>query len=115
MYTNNNTQKATKNTYTNLPNTPHLYLCTVKYVPDMEEDNAKALFRQQVPKSFLTLQQKCLDYAEQCQDWVEPAVGGAVHQLCNGAGPHNGEGLHNGAGRDCEEVLVPVMNEEEFR
>ena len=69
----------------------------------MDEDNPKALFRQQVPKSFLTLQQKCLEYAEHCADWAEPVIGGEDHQL------------HNGVGRGCEEVLVPVLNEEEFR
>ena len=34
---------------------------------------------------------------------MEPVIGGEDHQL------------HNGVGRGCEEVLVPVLNEEEFR
>ena len=72
----------------------------MKYDPHMEEDDAKALFRQQVPKSFLTLQKKCLEYVEHCQDWVEPSMEGAWQQ---------------GEGPGCHDGLMPVMNEEEFR
>lgn len=72
---------------------------TVKYVPNMQEDDAKALFQQQVPKCFVTLQEECEKYAKQCQNWVEL---GNQH-------------LHNGGEYVDEEGLVPVMNEEEFR
>lgn len=75
----------------------------MKYVPDMEEDDAKALFRQHVPKSFLTLQLKCHEYVQRCQDWVEAPTEGVEQWLQNGADPADNEGL------------IPVMNEEEFR
>ena len=83
-----------------------IYSLAVKYAPDMKEDDTKALFRQQVPKSFLTLQEECREYVRHCPDWAEPAVENGVRQrLPNGVGP----------GCDHEEGLVPVMNEEEFR
>ena len=72
----------------------------MKYDPTKEEDDAKALFRQQVPKSFLTLQNKCLAYVEHCQDLVEPTTEGAWQE---------------GEGPGCHDGLMPVMNEEEFR
>ena len=78
-------------------------MCTVKYDPGMNESDPKALFQQQVPKSFQTLQKRCREYVEGCQKWVEPAGDGAEPQPQNGMGPACGEG------RD------PVMSEEEFR
>lgn len=71
----------------------------MKYVPDMQENDAKALFQQQVPKSFVTLQEKCDMYAKQCKSWVE---------LGN-------QQLQNGGEHVDDEGSVPVMNEEEFR
>ena len=70
------------------------------YKPELKADDPRALFQQQVPKSFLTLQQKCHEFVEQCQEWVEPYVEGAG-LIQNGV-------VH-------EEGLEPVMNEEEFR
>ena len=76
----------------------------------MEEDSPKALFKQQVPKSFLALQKKCVEYAKQCRDWMEPADE-QPHPCA--VGSPNRTTLQNGTERD--ERRDPVMNEEEFR
>ena len=89
----------------------------MKYDPNMKEDNHRALFMQQVPKSFLTLQQMCLDHAEQCRDLAEPTDNHQPHpQNGEGGGSDNGTALANGTGQMGRvEKKDPVMNGEEFR
>ena len=65
----------------------------------MQENDPKALFQQQVPKSFVTLQEKCDEYAKKCKGWAELGK----------------QQLHNGGEHVDDEGSVPVMNEEEFR
>ena len=49
----------------------HIHTHTVEHKPDMKEDDPKALFSQQIPKSFLDLQQDIrkllVDYNERNQ------------------------------------------------
>ena len=87
-------------------------LPTVTYDAGMEEDSPRALFKQQVPKSFLTLQQRCLEYAERCRDWAEPTET-QPHPHNGGEGLQNGTALPNGTER--EERKDPVMSAEDFR
>ena len=82
----------------------------MKYDPAMAEDSHKALLMQQVPKSFLTLQQMCLEHAQNCREGAEPMENQPHPQ--NGKGvAENGTALPNGTGNMCKDV----MNEEEFR
>lgn len=88
----------------------------MKYDADMKEDSHRALFMQQVPKSFLRLQEECLEYAEKCRDWTDPVDNQQPHPHNGRGGSVNGTALPNGTGQtETQERKDPVMNEEEFR
>lgn len=72
----------------------------MKYAPEMDEDDPKALFQQQVPKSFVTLKERCQEYVKRCQNRIDTDV---KPQLQNGVEDTGGE------------TRDPVMSEDEFR